>query len=546
MIVINALFSKSLPENHDIPSSSTKARTSRNTKRKSIIFNLPDEDDSIYEIRNSQYKSSPISKFHKAEALLHQSPGPQQELTEQELASRFMSSPVITHRGPARSVLTPIVPLSNSSPQIQMFDQAHSSDSLLLKAPSLKTSCEVSKDCLLQLLKSDRMESDDFGDHEMIVESQDFFQPSVTSTENALIKKADPISLKKSSQQGSLIIHTDPFDFSTQADMDLAQIDFDAFIPPMNVVKSNTPAQQPTTHHHQSVSHNNHPSQLSNSAQDTPFAKPARRKRLIVTDASSSTSRPQDVDLFQQESPLAKEIESGITRDTQGRVFVPKRTPLLERLEKRKQMRRPAPKMRCTPVVVPRRQLNTKKTEEGSKDKTRIKKKVTVNPFMELDAEWSRSEDGSSVSSDTDDDGLDANLTGFIVDSFTQEEHAPEASCIGMTQVYRTSLLSPEVGGWVTGKKARPGAYQFRAPQKDRYPVQDTQFSGAPIPDSDTPGSLADFIVEEEDTMLDVVLEEEEEELEDEAEAGISAESTRPTTGSLLQLHDLLDVSDSE
>ena len=115
------------------------------------------------------------------------------------------------------------------------------------------------------------------------------------------------------------------------------------------------------------------------------------------------------------------------------------------------------------------------------------KKKLDyANPLFDLEAALSQS---SSFSDDGEDLLLDneTNLSGLIAESPIQETQN-----IGL---YLKSLLSPELGGM--GCKNKP--FKFRAP-KQYLPCTPL------IPNSDTPGSLASFVVD--DSPLDDYFEE--------------------------------------
>lgn len=119
-----------------------------------------------------------------------------------------------------------------------------------------------------------------------------------------------------------------------------------------------------------------------------------------------------------------------------------------------------------------------KRTLQENSKRTKKKRLDYSNPYFELEAAFSE----ESVHLDDEDDSnldLDRNLSGLIAESPTVDSQE--------INFYRKSLLSPELGGLGTRKHR----HRFITPK--RYEPC-TQL----LPDSDTPGSLANFVVDDE------------------------------------------------
>jgi len=120
-----------------------------------------------------------------------------------------------------------------------------------------------------------------------------------------------------------------------------------------------------------------------------------------------------------------------------------------------------------------------KRSGESKNTQKKKKKKIGYsNPYFDLEAGVS---DTSGDSGDEEDSNIDmdGNLSGLIAESQAAESQE--------INYYRKSLLSPEFGGLGTKKHM----CRFTTPK--RYDPC-TQL----MPDSDTPGSLANFVVDDE------------------------------------------------
>ena len=227
---------------------------------------------------------------------------------------------------------------------------------------------------------------------------------------------------------------------------------------------------------------------ITSTASQTPFIKASKKRRMVITDASSSVTRsdskrvdlPEFVD-FAQPFPATKKVSP--FQDAQ---FLKRNTPLIERRQRRQNRKRKEPMVRGTPLMIPN--VHLEKQADISRAKKQKKKPMDPsNPFFDVEASLS---EGSSASSDEEGDDLDQDLSGFIVNSMSSQVEQPTQN-YDQQVFYRKSLLSPEFGG--LGRK-REG-FRFRTPDRPGLEVQDTQM---PLyQDSDTPGSLNDFIVDD-------------------------------------------------
>jgi hypothetical protein len=124
---------------------------------------------------------------------------------------------------------------------------------------------------------------------------------------------------------------------------------------------------------------------------------------------------------------------------------------------------------------------NQKRSMEPSIKNTKKKKLDYSNPYFDLEACLSEK---SSYSADEEDVDFDGNLSGLIAESPLVKSQE--------INYYRKSLLSPDLGGLGT-KKTK--VFRFNTPKRFEPCTQ-------LMPDSDTPGSLANFVVDDESMEL--------------------------------------------
>jgi hypothetical protein len=132
--------------------------------------------------------------------------------------------------------------------------------------------------------------------------------------------------------------------------------------------------------------------------------------------------------------------------------------------------------VRPAPIIYKSRQKRS--VESKNTEKNKKKKLDYSNPYFDLEAEFSETSGNSGDEDDSNID-MDGNLSGLIAES-------PAAKSQEINY-YRKSLLSPEFGGLGTKKQM----FRFTTPKKYDPCTQ-------LMPDSDTPGSLANFVVDDE------------------------------------------------
>lgn len=130
--------------------------------------------------------------------------------------------------------------------------------------------------------------------------------------------------------------------------------------------------------------------------------------------------------------------------------------------------------------------INQKRSLQPNRMKKLKKKKLDYsNPYFDLEASLSE-ESMQSLEEDDSNLDLDRNLSGLIAESPTVNSQE--------INYYRKSLLSPELGG-LGSKRQR---FRFATPK--RYEPC-TQL----MPDSDTPGSLNNFVVDDDASVFSEV-----------------------------------------
>ena len=126
---------------------------------------------------------------------------------------------------------------------------------------------------------------------------------------------------------------------------------------------------------------------------------------------------------------------------------------------------------------------NQKRSLEPSIKNMKKKKLDYTNPYFDLEACLSEKSAHSGDEEDSNID-LDGNLSGLIAESPVVKSQE--------INYYRKSLLSPDLGGLGTKKHK---VFRFYTPKRFEPCTQ-------LMPDSDTPGSLANFVVDDESMEL--------------------------------------------
>ena len=294
---------------------------------------------------------------------------------------------------------------------------------------------------------------------EQLITEEEFITMTVESPKKCIQQTSDPIILLSSSSDSEDCIFND------------------IQIPLINTPKVTNPT-------HQEIENEFSESILLHALESTPdignilsatqFKSPSpmisKKRKIILSEASSSS--------------IAFSMEPHHYHNN---------TKLQDLLDKRqvKKTRKEPKEINCAQQD----QQEQQETIEPAKEKEKIKfkkpkPKVTVsNELFDLEAQLSSNDNASS---DTEGSDLDQDLSGFVVGNDQCTQFPGQDNSIGF---YRKSLLSPEAGGMGI---VQPGAFQFREITHDVDMTPNT-----PHQDSfDTPGSLASFIVDDEEEIL--------------------------------------------